>query len=305
MRIFKNRGDIYFSKTNKERSAEQRFLITALVLIVLFTIVFMTIIAVKNNFSAKEFFKPENLEITQQYVEEEAELPEVSGKNNYAVMVSNEENLLFVSLIQVDLDNISYKCATLSANTISDGNSLADIYKRSGAENVKTAVETLLNTYFDYYIDMQKREFADMFDEMGSMNYPVLNDIRHKNDSADVTYSLKIKSGDQKINGDTFVNLTRYYIENSQYTIANDLMLNSLLQHINSENYEKGEKLFSKLVTSADTNISVRNFSMADDALTVLTDDRTGATVYSADVEYKNNEFTKKSLKNIKGYFAK
>lgn len=305
MRIFKNRGDIYFSKTNKERSAEQRFLIIALVLIVLFTIVFMAVIAVKSNFSAREFFKPENVEITQQYVQEEIQLPEVSGKNNYAVMVSSEDNLLFVSLIQVDLDNISYKCATLSADTVSDGNSLSEIYKRSGGENVKNAVETLLNTYFDYYIDMSAKSFANMYDEMGSVNYPVLNDIRHKNNSADVPYSVKIKAGEQKINGDTFVSLTRYYIENSQYSSANDLMLNAMLQHMNSDNFEKSEDLFSQLVTSSATNISVRNFSMADDALTVLTDDRTGVTVYSADVEYKNNEFTKKSLKSIKGYFAK
>ena len=305
MRIFRNRGDIYFSKTNKERSAEQRFLIIALVLIVLFTIVFMAVIAVKSNFSAKEFFKPDNVEITQQYTEEEVELPEVSGKKNYAVMVTNEDNLLFVSLIQVDLDNISYKCATLSADTVSDGNSLSQIYKRSGGENVKNAVETLLNTYFDYYIDMSTKAFADMYDEMGSVNYPVLNDIRYKNNSAKVPYSVKIKAGEQKINGDTFVSLTRYYIENSQYASANDLMLNSLLQHMNSTNFEKSESLFSKLVTSATTNISVRDFSMADDALTVLTDDRSGVIVYSAEVEYKNNEFTKESLKSIKGYFAK
>lgn len=305
MRIFKNRGDIYFSKTNKERSAEQRFLIIALVLIVFFTIIFMAVLAVKSNFSAREFFKPENVEITQQYVQEEVQLPEVSGKNNYAVMVSSEDNLLFVSLIQVDLDTVSYKCATLSADTVSDGNSLSEIYKRSGGENVKNAVETLLNTYFDYYIDMSSKSFANMYDEMGSVNYPVLSDIRHKNNSSDVPYSVKIKAGEQKINGDTFVNLTRYYIENSQYSTANDLMLNAMLQHMNSDNFEKSEDLFSLLVTSSSTNISVRNFSMADDALTVLTDDRTGVTVYSADVEYKNNEFTKKSLKSIKGYFAK
>ena len=305
MRIFKNRGDIYFSKTNKERSKEQRFLIIALVLIVIFTIAFVAVIAVKNNFSAKEFFKPENVEITQQYVEEEAELPAVSGKTNYAVMVNSEDNLLFVSLIQIDLDNISYKCATLSADTISDGNSLADIYKRAGAENVKNAVETMLNTYFDYYIDMTSSAFSDFYDEMGNMNYPILNEIRHKNNSSDVPYSLKIKAGEQKINGDTFVKLTRYYVENSQYTVANDLMLNSLLQHMNSANFERSEKLFSKLVTTSATNISVRDFSMADDALTVLTNDRTGVTVYGADIEYKNNEFTKKCLKSIKGYFAK
>ena len=34
MRIFKNRGDIFFSKTNKEKSTEQKILLIALVIIV-------------------------------------------------------------------------------------------------------------------------------------------------------------------------------------------------------------------------------------------------------------------------------
>lgn len=55
MRIFKNRGDIYFSKTNKERSAEQKFLIITLAVIVIFTIVFLSAVAIKFDFSAKKF----------------------------------------------------------------------------------------------------------------------------------------------------------------------------------------------------------------------------------------------------------
>ena len=44
MRIFKNRGDIYFSKTNKKKSTEQKILLIALTVIVLFSVVFMFIV---------------------------------------------------------------------------------------------------------------------------------------------------------------------------------------------------------------------------------------------------------------------
>lgn len=55
MRIFKNRGDIYFSKTNKKKSTEQKILLIALTVIVLFSVVFMFIVGAKNDFSAKNF----------------------------------------------------------------------------------------------------------------------------------------------------------------------------------------------------------------------------------------------------------
>ena len=64
MRIFKNRGDIYFSKTNKKKSTEQKILLIALTVIVLFSVVFMFIVGAKNDFSAKKFFEPEDLSTT-------------------------------------------------------------------------------------------------------------------------------------------------------------------------------------------------------------------------------------------------
>ncbi len=56
MRIFKNRGDIYFSKSNKEKSTEQRILIIALAVIIAFTVIFVLALSIKNDFSAKKFF---------------------------------------------------------------------------------------------------------------------------------------------------------------------------------------------------------------------------------------------------------
>ena len=117
MRIFKNRGDIFFSKTNKEKSTEQKILLIALVIIVLFSLVFMICVGAKNDFSVKKFFEPENLSTTQAVEESTIELPQVSGKTNYIVTVSEKESLLFAELIQVDFDNTSYKVCTLKPST--------------------------------------------------------------------------------------------------------------------------------------------------------------------------------------------
>lgn len=306
MRIFKNRGDIYFSKTNKKKSAEQRILIIALIIIVIFTLIFVSVLAVKNDFSAKKFFSPDDIQITQSEEEQEEQLPQVSGKNNFITFVSQDDNLLFAILIQVDLDNISYKVSTLKASTVCDGSSLFDIYKQSGAQNVQKAVESLLGTDFDYYISMESNKFSEFFDELGDFNYPVLSDIKFKSSNKDTGYSIRLKAGEQKLSGNHVVNLLRYYLdEENNSSAANDLILNSLLQKINSKNAQKSESLFRLFMTSADTNITVRDFSMAGDGLVVLSNDRTGAGAYSAVAEYNGSNISKESLQKIKGYFVK
>lgn len=306
MRIFKNRGDIYFSKTNKKRSAEQRILITALVLIIVFTVVFVTVLAVRYDFSAKKFFAPDNLELTNVSDTQEEPLPQVSGKTNFIVLVNSDENLLFTILVQVDLDNISYKTTVLKADTLCDGNSLADIYSQSGVQNVQTAVESLMGTDFDYYIHMQSSDFSDFFDELGVFNYPIASEIRFRSEGEEVSYSVRMKAGEQEIDGSEYINLIRYYVDQeNNISAANDLVLNSLLQQMNSENLENSETLFNLFVAAANTNITVRDFSLAGDGLTVLADEQTGVGAYSAVCEYDGNTITDESLQKVKGYFTK
>ena len=210
MRIFKNRGDIFFSKTNKEKSTEQKILLIALVIIVLFSLVFMICVGAKNDFSVKKFFEPENLSTTQAVEESTIELPQVSGKTNYIVTVSEKESLLFVELIQVDFDNTSYKVCTLKPSTEYDGSTLSYIYSHSGVQNVKSAVENMFSTSIDYYIDFEKDKFADYYDSLGEVNYAVSSDIKYKNNKTTVPYTVRIKAGEQVIKGSQAVNLVRY-----------------------------------------------------------------------------------------------
>lgn len=302
MRIFKNRGDIYFSKINKKKSAEQKILITALVVVIVFTIFFITALAVKYDFSAKKFFAPEDINVTQTTLTQEEKLPQVKGKNNFIILVSNEKSLLFTILLQVDMDNISYSVSSIKSSTVYDGKSLADIYSKLGSQNVKNAVQELVGTPFEYYISMDSKKFSEYFDEFGDFYYPVMSDIKFKNSS----YSLKLKSGEQKLNGMQTVNLLCYYLdEQNNCSAANDLILNSLLNKVNSENLKKKEKLFKLLVTNSETNITVRDFSLASDKIKVLADDKTSAGTYSAVAQYEDNSISKESLQKIRGYFVK
>lgn len=307
MRIFKNRGDIFFSKTNKEKSSEQRFLIIALVLIVIFSVIFVFVTAVKNDFSAKEFFKPDNISVTENVSENEIDiLPQVSGKNNFIVLVSEENNLLFAGIIQTDMDNVAYKASMLRADTVVEGEKLGMIFKKSGAENVKKAVESLLNTSIDYYISMESDKFTEVYEKFGEINYPVIKSIKYKNNDTAVPFSVRVKEGEQSLKGSQIIGLMRYYLDvEKKPSLANDIMLTILTQQINENNYENKDELFEKFIASSKTNITVKNYSMAEESLIVLSNENTGVKVYNAPAEYKNNKITKDSIKEVRGYFVK
>ncbi len=305
MRIFKNRGDIFFSKTDREKSAEQKFLLGALAFIILFTAVFVLALGIKYNFNIKEFFAPD--EPVTQLTEQEEYMPaQVQGKDNFAVFVKDEKKLLFAVLVQVDMDNISYKVSALKADTLCNKKNLNEMITASTPENAKTGIEKLLNVKFDYYLSMEYSNFCEFYDMLGATNYPVISDIKFKDNDSVSPYSLKLKAGEQKISGKEAVALIRYYLDEKKNTsAANDFILSGLLQQINKDNVENAEELFQYFVMNAQTNITVRDFSLAQGNLSVLSDERTAASVYSADAQYDNTSLKKESMQSIKSYFSK
>ncbi len=305
MRIFKNRGDIYIPQTKFKSDLEQKILLISLSVIVVFTAVFLLIIGIKYDFSAEKFFKPDNLKSqVAEYVEE---LPEVEGKTNYLFVLSNKdtEEMYFCTIIQVDLDTISYKACTLDSSTISEGKKFSDIYKSGGAGNVMNAVNQLLGINIDYYIDENIDNFKKMFDTMGKVKYNVLNDVKYK-DTSYYGFNIKVKAGEQTIDGDIATKLMRYYAAKEyNYEAVNDIILTAISQQINKDNYERKEKLFSTFIECSKTNISVKNFTENLNGMKVLSSETTGVNIYNAKPQYDGNNLTSSSISDIKGYFTK
>ncbi len=306
MRIFKNRGDIYFSKSNKKKSTEQKILIIALACVIAFTAVFLIALGISSDFSAKKFFAPdETQKITEDGSDNQIAMPQTSGKANFISIVYKKDSLFFVQLVQADMDNVSYKAASLKSETVVDGNTLSEIFKKSGSENVKNAVESLLGIEIDYYIEMSSENYASFFNSLGTVNYPIASDIKYKSTDDEESYSIKFKSGEQSISGAQAVNLIRYYLDTDNTSAANDFLLNSLLQQINQDNLENSDELFSEFISSSQSNITVKNYSLASDNLTVLANENTSIGVYSAAAEYDNNALTQDNIQKLKSYFVK
>lgn len=305
LRLFKNRGDIYIPQTKFKSDLEQKILIALLAFVVFFTAVFLLIFGIKYNFSVKEFFTPDSLKSETQEVEEV--LPQVSGKTNYLFIMSNKntDEMYMCTLFQVDMDNISYTACTLSPKTSTESGYLSDIYAKGGASAVLNSLNKFFGIEIDFYIDQSYDDFSDMYDSLGKVNYTVLNDVKYK-DTSRYGYNIKISAGEQSLSGDTAQKLLRYYVlQENNYSAANDIVLASVSQFMNEENYEKRESLFSKFIEKSTTNITVKDFTEKNDNMKVLSSSTTGVTVFNTEVKYDSEKVTSSSVNEILGSFSK
>lgn len=305
MRIFRHRGDIYVPKAKFKSDVEQRVLLGGLCFVLIFTAVFLAFIAFKYDFSAKKFFKPDNMNIVEE-IDEEI-LPEVSGKQNYLFITHNSQTdeMYFASLIQVDMDAIAYKICTLDKNTRVNEKTIEEIYLNSGDAGLMNILSDYFGINIDYYINESIENYSDMFSLLGKVNYIVGADVKYK-DTSRYGFNIKIKEGEQTLDGDKAIKLIRYYLEKEKnYSAVNEILLNSLSQQINEENFDKRERLFHTFIEKSSTNITVKIFTQGVDNMKVLSSETTGVNVYNVEVGYDGFTLGDESLANIRAYFSK
>lgn len=305
MRIFRHRGDIYVPRTKFKSDVEQRVLLGGLCFVLIFTAVFLAFIAFKYDFSAKNFFKPDNMNIVEE-IDEEI-LPEVSGKQNYLFITHNSQTdeMYFASLIQVDMDAVAYKICTLDKNTRVNEKTIEEIYLNSGDAGLMNILSDYFGINIDYYINESTENYSDMFSLLGKVNYIVGADVKYK-DTLRYGFNIKIKEGEQNLDGDKAIKLIRYYLEKEKnYSAVNEILLNSLSQQINKENFDKRERLFHTFIEKSSTNITVKNFTQGVDNMKVLSSETTGVNVYNVEVGYDGFTVGDESLANIRAYFSK
>ena len=306
MKIFKNRGDIYIPKSDYKSSGETRFLRITLVLIVLFTAVFVVILS-RQYSSAKDFFGRGEVSVTQETVTNVA-LPEIEGKTNFLIFETDTEQTVihYIYLFQADRDNKAYKVCTLSPDTVIDNNSIYDIYSGGGGASLQTKLTEYLGIQIDYYATFDSTSFSDFCSKLGTFVYPNDEELKYSTDLEEDNYTIHLRKGDQTLDSQTFSNLLRYYSnQEKNYNKANNAVLYAFTSLINEENYEDAEALFRLFVKSSSTNITVRNFENGRDGLIVFSKLGSKVPVYSTQIEYEGNTLTQKSVENIKGYFNK
>ncbi len=307
MKIFKNRGDIYISKT-KKMSNQAKILYALLAVIVVFTAVFTSYLH-KNYSSAADFFARGEVTTTEKEENIKEILPETEGKTNYLIMETDEskETLHYIFLIQADKDNRAYKAAALSPDMNLGSTTVIKEYKTSGGAGLKAKFTEYLGFEIDYYADFDSGGFIELVNKLGSYVYTSNEKIDYSGNKEDDKYTLKIKEGEQTISGSETSNLLRYFTEKTKnYSAENELILKALPELLNEENYENADSLFKLFMKNCTTDITVRDFENGKNGVMVFCTLSTDLTLYSATTEFDDtNTLTSSSIKNIKGYFSK
>lgn len=305
MKIFKNRGDIYISKSGYKSSKEEIILLSALAVIVVLTIVFLFLLS-RQYSSVKEFFAEGEVSTTENLQLDENELPKIEGKKNFLIMESSDdkEELYYVLLVEADSDSLAYKVSALSPDMMIDNKNIFEIYSEGGGPAVHTHMMEYFGFNIDYYMMFTMSDFVEFINKLGTFIYPVSDNIRFNGGTVDNEYSLRLREGENKINGKKLSNLMRYYCKDKpDFENANTLVLYALIGLINENNFEKSEQLFRVFISNATTNITVRDFENAKENLEVFSKKNADVAVYSSVAGFENNVLTDEALHSIKGYF--
>lgn len=308
MKLFKNRGNIYVPKSVLKSDKEQKILLVCLAAVVVITVAVVLVFGVKYDFSFKEFVKPDSLgNVENQNVEEQLSLPQVSGKKDYVFVETGSEgtSVRFAVLLQVDLDTYAYKSTVLKGSTLIGNKTISELFVQQGGTDLCNALNNEFSASFDKYIATDDKNFAELFNDIKQVSYPISSAIRVNTSGSD-SFNLRLKEGEQKLNGEKALKLMRYYVDVAgDYSSANDFALNCVTQFLSPETLQNKDEIFKNIVNLSQTNITVKDYTVADDALTVLGDSRTAMSVYSAETSVdKNGKITDESISSIKGYFA-
>ncbi len=308
MKLFKNRGNIYVPKSVLKSDKEQKILLVCLAVVVVITAAVVLVFGVKYDFSFKEFVKPDSLgNVENQNVEEQLSLPQVSGKKDYVFVETGSEgtSVRFAVLLQVDLDTYAYKSTVLKGSTLIGNKTISELFVQQGGTDLCNALNNEFSASFDKYIATDDKNFAELFNDIKQVSYPISSAIRVNTSGSD-SFNLRLKEGEQKLNGEKALKLMRYYVDVAgDYSSANGFALNCVTQFLSPETLQNKDEIFKNIVNLSQTNITVKDYTVADDALTVLGDSRTAMSVYSAETSVdKNGKITDESISSIKGYFA-
>jgi len=306
MKIFKNRGDIYIPKTDYKKSKEETILKVLLIVIIVFTVLFLALLSHKYS-SISQFFGEGEVTTTQIAVDEK-EFPKISGKTNILVFETDDEKEIihYIMLIQADKDSKAYKVCSLSPNTKIDNESINEIYKYGGGASLQTKLTEYFGFEIDSYVGFDNSSFVEFLSKMGNIIFNSFEDVKFSGGSKDDKYTIRLSEGEQNISAKELTNILRYYsLDNQNPSIENEVALSALIQLFNEENYEDCDSLFRLFIKSSSSNITVRDFENSKNALMYFCLKNTEITVYSSVCEYDNNALTQQSIKEIKGYFGK
>lgn len=234
--------------------------------IVFLTVAVFVYIGVDSNFSMREFLLPNQTTQTDDSANTSKE--KYIDKTNFLIIGTSDDKsiLRYFIVVKTDLETSTQTICSLPVNTKMGEGTLSTVFKESGSEAV-AALMDYYGIYIDKYIAIKDGNFKKLIQKTGNVIYSFPDNIKFSTSGEDA-YSLRVKQGEQKLNGETILKIFRYSGEKQKdYKLQNEIVATSISQLLTPETFEKSEKLFKSAMNLVETNISVKDFTDKHGAL--------------------------------------
>lgn len=191
----------------------------------------------------------------------------VSGVKNLLLLCAAQDKteIRFLAVVQINFDENSYSVCAFSpretANTGERFGSFLEHYQAGGVKQLIRAVEKISGIRIDRYIASDDNSFKRAINSMGPVVFSFPEQINYR--GAD--FAIVLIAGEQKLRGDDLLKYLRYCsaLGDEGLDMQAAALGELFVQYINEKNLAKRDSLFTTLINSLTSDISVVDFKQA------------------------------------------
>lgn len=178
--------------------------------------------------------------------------------------------LRYYMLLQVNMEAGTLGISSLPTTVSIGGSTLSAVYDKSGGTAAKDALAAYLGIRIDRYMVLKDSGFKKIITKLGGPSYSFADKIKFSTSGEDA-YAVRIKPGEQTLNGDQMLKLFRYSGEHlKDFKLQNELIAAGINGILTEKNFGKSEALFNYMINYADTDIVIGDYTNKKEALEVL-----------------------------------
>lgn len=249
------------------RKKERRFIGVFLVLLILIA-----------SASAITYFKEKAKTEREAFSKSEITLADNAGKQGaFHIMFAAvaEDEVLYLCILGFDTQTLEYTVTCVNAPPYADP-SKPDVLLRNAS-----------NTYgvrLDRYVMITREQFKSFMQVLGGYEVELKNRI----DYSDRNFTLNLAAGKRTLYGDLFFNYLRFIgLNGSEQDRQKQagVIVDYISQHLTEETVSQGDDVFSRLVNTCTTNVSIKDFNKYQSAIETSVKDSLRIVVFEPEKE--------------------
>ncbi|MBQ2846658.1 MAG: LCP family protein [Clostridia bacterium] len=209
---------------------------------------------------------------TTQPVSQQTSLPQMQADKTYFFWCADSETkqLCFAWLVNFRLPETAVSVCALSPEMLlsDSGETLASVLKKSGENEAVRRLEQLVGYPIDGYIGADDEDFRAMINYFGGMDITVPEQIEYRGDE----FTVILVKGKQNLKADSLYKYLRYLgtLGSRGKKLQSAALFEMFDRVFRPENLEKRSRYFSKLSNTLKTNLSIVDFSAAEEGIKVF-----------------------------------